>query len=637
MIKVGLDKNGDGFICMDAKAGDPLNQLPEPLDLAQLTFEVTGSASAATDALQTDYGLQVFAITYIGLNIGAHHLGKNGTTINTIPVRANTTYTLGVWVRGITDYTAYPLTLRVFNQTSIQLGSSVQGHITEWSRQTVTLTTGANDTHVYFAMEKPAGHPAMKIETTGYLFVIGTTLPDGFNTGAASDLDDFITSDVLTMDWNLGFARAYDVVSAPTRGTIMLRNDDGDYAPEHTGISLNPGTPVRVRMTHNSQTYVMFTGLIDRVEPKGRTTALHLIGPEDHLKRHRIAMPLITNGSAKDVIKAALAQPALDRFNRLLDTGVSTFAYVGDTWSDGIRAHQVIAHVVEAERGRFFSNRKGEVIFYDRNHLDTSPAIDATFVDDYEALTYVYGDALINQVRVRVRPRQVGSAGSVIWQLSTPQRVKTGECVTFTAHLHDLSGNPVGVIRVIPPVKRTDYRANTAADGSGADVTAQFTMTIPTEGVRGSAVILDVCNTSGSNAYLLAQTRLRGTPLIQGDSLLIEQTNFPSALAYGLNSLMIDLSVLGTTADAKEFAQAKLDAFAAPFGAVQSITLGNRSHYNEALSLGLFDAITITDSDTGHSANYYIIAEKHTLSHGGYRHQVTWLLEPVDPANMPTQ
>ena len=634
MIEVGLDKNGDGFICMDAQPGDALNQILEPLDLVQLTFEMTGSASGGMAYEQTDYGLQVFEITYTGTGIGAHNLGKNGATINTIPVSGSTTYALGVWVRGIADYTALPLTLRVFNQASTQLGSSSQGHDTDWARQSMTFTTGGNDTHIYITIEKPAGHPSMQIDTTGYLLVEGTTLPDGFNTGAASDLDDFIISDVLAMDWSLGFARAFDALSAPTRGRITLRNDDDDYAPELASISLNPGTPVRVRITHDSQTHVVFTGLIDRVEPEGRTSTLHLIGPEDHLKRHRIAMLLITNGNAKSVIEAALGQLALFRFNRVLDTGVSTFPYVGDTWSDGIRVQQAIAQVVEAERGRFFSDRMGQVIFYDRNHLSTSPTVAATFEDDYEALTYGYGEALINQVRVRLRPRQIGTPGSVIWQLSTAQKVKTGECVTFTAHLHDTSGNPIGATSVTPPVSVTDFSANTAADGSGTDVTAQFTVTIPTDGVRGSAVILDVCNTSGSDAYLLAGSQLRGTPLIQGDSLLVEQTDQDSTLAYGLKGLMVDFSVLGTVEDAEDFAQAKLDAFATPFGAVQSITLSNRIHYTEVLSLSLFDAITITDSDTGHSADYYIIGEKHNLSHGGYRHQVTWLLEPVDPENM---
>lgn len=630
--QIALDKNGDGFICLDAKPGDPLNLLPHAIEYAPLNFEFTGSASGSLDWLETAYGTRCFHVLYSGTGVGALNLGKIGGTVNTMPVSASTLYSAGVWVRGLADYTALPLDLKIVNQSGGLIAASSQGPGTSWTRQTVTFTTGAGDTHIYISLEKPAGHPTMEIETTGYMLVAGSTLPDGFNTGAVSDLDDFITPDVLSLHWRIGFAQPYEAVSSPTTGAIVVDNRSGAYSPELAAMSLDPGTPVRIRVIHNAETITLFAGLIASVEPEtgslaGRRASIHLAGAEQQLAHAHVLTPLRVNVKAGEVIAAALNHPALNRFNRALDNGVSTFAYVGDTWAGGIPALRAIRQIVEAERGRFFTDRHGHLIFHDRDHAAPSPA--AVFEDAFEALTYAYGEALVNQVRVAIRPRAVGSAGSVIWTLRTPQRIPPGECRTITAQFHDSAGNPMGAVNLITPAAGTDYSANTAADGSGTDVTAQVNVTIPAGGANGSAVILDICNTSAADAYLLAGAQIRGTPLLQGDTMHIEKSDMASAIQHGLRALDVNLPYFVTAEEAEDLAQAVLDRFQTPSGAAKTLALSQRTRFDDALALTLFDTITVTETRTGHTGDYALIAEEHAVDVGGHRHTVTWLLEPI--------
>lgn len=630
--QVALDKNGDGFICLDSLPGDALNLLPHAIEYAPLSFDTSSSTTAALHSDETLYGLRRFRITFTGSGAGAFDLGKVGGTIDSIPVSASSPYSVGVWVRGITDYTALPLDLNVYNQSGGLIASVSQGPGVDWTRHTVTFTTGVSDTHIYISLEKPAGHPSMEVNATGYMLVAGDTLPDAFNTGAASDLDDAITPDVVAMHWRLGFAKPYDAVSAPTVGRIIVRNRDGAYSPELAAITLDPGTPVRIRVTLDSQTFTLFTGAIRSVEPEtgslaGRTATIYLTGPEQRLADVRILTPLLVNTQAKAVIEAALNHPALNRHNRSLDDGVSTFAYVGDTWEDGIPSLRAIRRIVEAERGRFFSDRNGHLVFHDRAHAASSAS--ATFADEFDALTYTYGETLVNHVRVAIRPRAVGSAGSVIWTLSTPQRIPPGECRTVTARLRDSAGNPMGATNVTAPVPTTDYSANTASDGSGTDVTAQVSVTIASGGTYASAITLEVCNASGADAYLLAGAQIRGTPLIQGDAMRVEAIDMPSVLQHGLHVLEYNLPYFVTAEEAEELAQAQVDRFKTPSGAVKTLTLSSRTRLPDALPLTLFDTITVTETRTGHSGDYAIIAEEHTVDLGGFRHVVTWLLEAI--------
>lgn len=627
--EIWLDKNGDGFICFDAQPGDPLNLFPGGVNLATLNTETDGAATVALKNGETAYGTRYFECAFTGAGFEQVFIGYDGTTADQIAVTPGATYSAAGWVRSLADATGLDLSFRILTPALTLIAGIQTTPDAAWSRYEVTFTVPAGVDDVVFALSTD---DMMTVQATGFMLVEGATLPTGYNSGDPRDLDDRITADVLDMRWEIGLREVYDSVSMPTRGEITLLNTTQAYSPEISTVTLAPGTMVRVRVVDDTQTHLLFTGWIDHVAPQagdlgGRVATLHLHGPEDQLREVQVLTELRINVRAKGVIEAVLFNTAFDRFTRQLDEGVSLFAYAGDTWSDGIRASTAIRQIVEAERGRFFTDRAGHLVFYDRDH-DYGASV-ASFEDAFEDVTYTYGEGLVNQVRVTVRPRQVGTPGSTLWELNTAQFIPAGQFRTITARLRDANGNSIGGTTFQSPLAYTDYTANTAADGSGTDVTADIFVRIAIGGFHGSAVTLDVLSFSGSDAYLQPGTRLRGTPLLQNDPILIEQTDWASVQAYGLHLLEFNLPYFVTVEEANTLAATELARRKTPFGAIKTLTLSRRAGYESALSLTLFDRISVSESHTAHQGEYLIIGEAHTIDLAGNRHEVTWLLEPI--------
>lgn len=480
--------------------------------------------------------------------------------------------------------------------------------------------------------------------------------------GDFTDPTEDITADVLTLDWRLGLAAPHDSVPTPSLARITVRNRSGPYAPERELLPLAPGLGVRIAASHDLQTYTLFTGKLTHVEPQpgdqgARVAVLHVGGPESELQRHHVRLPPQINVRADMVIDAILDATPLRRaalnalwlvevpghaeldsttylastvtIARSLEQGKSTFAYVADTWGDGIPALSAIDEVASSERGRFFVNRLGQAIFYHRHHTLLNTASTATFDDSMAALEYDYGASIINQVDVALTPRSIGTPGSVLWSLAAAQELLPGEAGVrrLIARYRDPAGKPCGALAILPPQEVIDYHANTAPDGSGTDRTDLVDMRL-IQADAGSATV-EFRNRSPTRVYLLAGAQLRGTPLYQLDPVTLSAVDYTSRNLYGETTLILDLTALDSVESADQLARFELSRRRSPRGIVASLALDVRHHLPFALSLSLFDRITVRESQTAHDADYFIIAEHHQVDLGGHRHTVTWTLEPA--------
>jgi hypothetical protein len=146
-----------------------------------------------------------------------------------------------------------------------------------------------------------------------------------------------------------------------------------------------------------------------------------------------------------------------------------------------------------------------------------------------------------------------------------------------------------------------------------------------------SAATLRFYNSSPvpQETYILAGAQLRGTPVLRGDPIIIEQTDLASQTFYGIQTLLLDLPALNTIEEADQLARYELARRKDPRGMIRSIMLESPAHLPQILARTLFERITITDSQLDHSADYFIVAEEHTVDQGGARHRVTWTLEPA--------
>jgi len=476
--------------------------------------------------------------------------------------------------------------------------------------------------------------------------------------GSFADVGENRVSDVLQLDWRLGMARPYDTVAAPASARITVRNINRAYSPEYSSDDLKPGKPIRIQSFDGITTRTHFSGFIDHIEPLAgnqgeRLAVIHAVGAEAVLGQQRIRLPPQISVTADSVISKVLDATLLrysplagfwllDKVGhaeldsnthiagsvpRALESGRSTFAYAADTWDSGVTALEAIRQMTDSERGRFFTDRFGQLVFYNRHHTLLSTTAVASFSDNMDGLDYTYGADIANQVEVTMLPRSLGFPATVLWKLAAPQLIQPGE-VGFRrliAPYRDANNLRMGAAVVNTPFAGVDFQANTLADGSGADRTVNMNMVVME--ANASSAVLEIRNIGTTPLFLLAGAQLRGTPLISGDPALVMQTDFASANLYGLRRFSLDTPALTSIDEADQLARYELARRKDPRGTLTSISLSERLHLAQILSRTLFDRITIHDTQTNHSGDYFIIAEEHTVDLGGTRHHARWLLE----------
>ncbi len=484
-----------------------------------------------------------------------------------------------------------------------------------------------------------------------------TVAIDANHDGDFIDMGEAISSAIIDITWRLGMAELYASLAPPATATITVRNPDKAFSPEYAG-GLQPGTRIRIQSDDGTTVRTHFTGLIDHIAPSSgalgqRTAVIHAIGVDAALAAQTISLPPQTSVTADDVIDAVLDAANLRRailagyciigvsgYNsldtaklfgqnsaRTLESGKSTFAYVGDTWDGGIRAASAIAQTAVSERGRFFCNRAGEAVFYNRHHTLTSTTSAAAFADDMDGLAYAYGADVTNHVQVTLTPRSIGAAHSTLWTLVSSQRIDPG-ITTLHVRFRDDDDQPTGALLLLPPIAGIDFNANTAADGTGTDQTDSVRVQVEREGF--SSATLRIISAAGRAVYLQAGMRLRGTPLLIGDPVTIEHVDMESVTFYGQHSLTLNLPTLTSLDEADQMARYELARRKSPRGTIRAITLSTRTHPAHVLARTLFDRITITETQTHHSGDYIIVAEDHHVTKGGTSHTVVWSLEPAD-------
>lgn len=446
-----------------------------------------------------------------------------------------------------------------------------------------------------------------------------------------------ISADVLKLSWRLGIAQPYELVAAPGVAEITLYNKDREYSPEAAGSPLGIGRRLRLQIKPDPLSSIVthFVGFIRSIEPTTgelgeRLARVRVTGIEDEYDQTPVLIPLQVDVSADDVLQLVFDTPPLNRVNTDFEPGVSVLSYVGDLWGDGVMAARAIRELVEAERGHLYTTRDGTVTFRNRHHLLGVITPDATFTDDMAGMVYDYGAGMVNLVRVRMRPRRLGIAGSLLWQLNKPQLIRAGTTREITARLYDNSGQRIGALSVLPLVPYLDYNANILPDGSGEIRTPQLTVNVTL--VSGGAIKFTLTNTGTDSLYVLAGMNVLGTPIYPGDSVLVEAGDAAAQLAHGIRTLSLSLPALDSIDDADQLAQYELSRRVTPRGMALTLELDERHHFDDALRLTLFDRVRVIEAQTDHDAEYVIVAEAHEVAAGGYKHRVTWTLEPVSPA-----
>lgn len=487
---------------------------------------------------------------------------------------------------------------------------------------------------------------------TDYRFLI-----DWNNDGDFSDANEDITDYVMSANWELGFSEPYQHVAGETRADIRLRNIDKRFSPEGTASpmagSILPNRLMKIQHV-GSGTVDLYTGYIESISPTpGERGDLQCqivgVGIKQFLERQEYYSPFWEGVTSDEVINDILLNTTLPpTFGRNLiidlpgqnlidthwisdsgivgsmETGKTTFAYVGDTWDDGVKAMSAVSDLVNSDRGWFFNSREGSAVYWNRYHLIMNDTLQGTVDNTWAEMDYRYsGEDIQNIIRVVNYPRSI-SAGSAetLWQLEEPRTVRTDGTVKFRARYSDQDNDAM--------VSGRNVTTPNTVDGSLAvdPVGASYSMRVVDSSARSMQI--EFVNT-GNDDFDVTTLIVRGQKVTAYNREEVEATDSLSMSLYGRHVMTINHKLLNDFNFANALAGYELVQRKDPRGIVRSIGINHRSAetIDFMINRTVGDWIRVVDDQTEHDGEYVIMGEQHRWQ-AGDKHSVDYILQPTD-------
>lgn len=490
----------------------------------------------------------------------------------------------------------------------------------------------------------------------------------------AHDLAD-VSSLWLGLQWQVGMQESYQEMAPPSRLAFELRDDTGALQPDNTGSPyyglLKRGVLVRLRASYALTLYTLWIGKIASVTPSvtsygTRTIRVLCDDPMLALQDTEFTPELMQDVTVDTAIspifdEGLVPYPYAHRYwlmgvvgssemgstTRIyentvtsFDTGSQTFNYTGDIddTETGQSGYSFIQRYVAAEPGRFFyDGRTGKFTFHSRhrdvNNLTSLIALTAADMPQDRLPELNYGGDVVNAVTLNYIPREVGSAGTVIYSASNlPISIRAEDSSVFTARYHDTTEkrSRVGAITVLPMLALTDY---VAEYGDGTSATGELLAFAQAKGTSAEITLRNPTTKDMSVTTL----QLRGTPIITREQATIDEIDTASIYDYGRIELPLNIPALDNEEDARQYAGYTLGVFKRAVTRFPAVTVyANRRQETMigALSYTVGDRITVQDEWTLHDKDYFIVGEQHVVQPSGapgeHLHMVTWVLKPAD-------
>ena len=201
-----------------------------------------------------------------------------------------------------------------------------------------------------------------------------------------------------------------------------------------------------------------------------------------------------------------------------------------------------------------------------------------------------------------------------------------------------IRGYRIAGSELVSPVSGTDWVANTAADGTGTNITTSVAVTHSTS--SANSVTFNIQNNAGVTAYLTT-LQVRGKALKDVTETVFSATSGSSQLAYGENDSRISMRYESNTGSfASEIANWILNITKNARYVVKEFTLASNSNstlMTQSLAREPGDKITVAETVTGLTATgtagvqigYFINGVSMAVNSGGIIN-TTWVLAPAD-------
>ena len=327
--------------------------------------------------------------------------------------------------------------------------------------------------------------------------------------------------------------------------------------------------------------------------------------------------------------------------NRKLDAGVDTLDV---WWTHKEAALSAQRKLAKAEGSFMYVDGSGKFVYEDRHHRlgdGGGGATDhltsqGTFTNTMIGMDYQFSARSVRNIIHGRGQKLTARTQAYLWETQDRPSVAAffGALIEVWADF----ANPV--TGIVVPVANTDWKANTAADGSGDDETANVLVA----GVKyGQALKMTITNTGSpaKKVFIIPGTsdpehtlRVQAQEY-EDNPVFTSVEDSDSKAAFGERALDVDLPFKGNFNDILSFAEYELARRKDPQPDFTRMTVlnGSAALQTQMLARKLSDRITVTEDNLGIiSQDYFINKEDHRVDMAGKRHQVTWSLARIGPS-----
>lgn len=323
--------------------------------------------------------------------------------------------------------------------------------------------------------------------------------------------------------------------------SIVLDNHDRRFDPRYVDGPLYgnilPGRNARLTITDGDggTTYAVFAGTLSDIKA--------VPGID---KRVRLEMQDCISWLNQDVFVGIQSTINLDDAVNAVLTAVGWPTIWGtdvpsspDTipywWTDQDEtAWNALNRIVEGNLGVVFIAADGDFTFRPRQQAGESVV---TLTDDVllkEPSLPQPWETVKNVIKVLVYTPKLQSTGD-LWTLQDTPLIASGASIDIWAPF-SYNDQDVPAMNVLDPVSTTDYTMNEDAEGGGADLTANFTVTAYKWSTTAK---LTITNNGGTDGYITL-LKIRGDALYISDPATLRNEDSSSIDDYGAKVLMID-------------------------------------------------------------------------------------------------
>jgi hypothetical protein len=465
-----------------------------------------------------------------------------------------------------------------------------------------------------------------------------------------TDVSADLADDHIEIEYGI---RGYlpDERTAPTGfGKFALVNDfrqSGGVLGKYSLYSTNKlagfklGIRVRIKQTYAALTPVYWMGTLNQAVPEpgefeGRHVFCVVVDWMDEAARSYAPTAIQLNKRSDEVFSAILANIAKQPAETSIDVGVDTYPIALDNVTSETKAMEAFGYLGNSELAYIFVKRStvsGQKLIFENRHTRPLNSTLAATLDNTMFAIDVPGDrqTILNKFRVITHPRRI-SASIVVAQIDAgfTSPLLNGDPQTIFLDYTDpvQRDTKIGAYNQIAPVATTDYLMNSAADGTGINLTASLSVT-PT--YFGSTVMFVLANSSGTPGYV-TKLQLRGDGIYTLNPVTSVKQDNTSIADIGENPVTVDMyyqSDPGTGTAAAEFLENLYGTTLPIVKQVSFIANQNDTHMNYAFLADISSLVSLVENVSGITGaqGYYINGVKLSIDPFETM-EVTWWLTP---------